>query len=1421
MNEDGTYNFNRQDTMETEIFDAYSKYGLKTLYMLNASPNWMTDPNSYFPNDLRKIYDVTKAICQNYKDKIDTLQIFNEVNTSYGLTYKNSAPDRYASVLKAMALGAVDSGADIKIATSGMAGGSSFLGRYCNLFLLNDVSKYFDYYAGHDYIDYQANNNITQGDHYPTSDYLDAAARFGNKRTWMTEYGIRYPYTEPDYNLSLTEQKNQARSAPVELIKAISMGYDKAFWFLHGYINEDNKSYGTLNKEKEPHMVYSTISALTNQLGNAEYCGNFENMPEGVYGYKFNEGAEEIGCFWAENDTQITIKTDADSILLADIMGNEEEVATSDGSYTFTTSADIKYVRVNGQILSAVNEYVKPNYEETYFKDTVSDEDRIVLEIDFDETAKANNVATDGYELSTTDANNATITVYNFSNKVVSGSLCFSSNDDWNVAGDFDNITVPANDKVDVPITITGGDNLRSKVTSQIYINGVIDGKKISRCVTTVTTKDNYKPSEDDHSFLGFWNQDYWTYSKPANAIITNTSAENYLYTFSCDYTNVTDSKYTWHIRDGFSHGVFDNSEGFAYSVKTDTTPSNGSYIRANLHAQVWDYSGRRYHCTILRGIDNYAENSMYLKQGVWRQAMCCWTDLNYIDGGPDKQPLDPSEIKKIAFDIEVITNEKVIDFAVTDLGAVKYNNYSQKPSISNIAYNNGNIAGQVDSGNISGVRLFIDGVSYEAEVNGGNVIVPINLLNGSYNVSAFVFDSYGNCSNQYETKITAENTGTYNITYYPVDGVDVPDNARTDAGEIYTIPADIPQKNGYSFVGWATENNSDAPRYMPGETIGVFADINLYPVFQKGSPNEYAYMSGTDGGVDWKFEKAIGTLTISPTEDKNDVAVSVHWGDTAKRARTYYTADNRVIYTENEYMACPWGMYEWSADGRVSKADYSHVKKIVIKEGIKTIPEYGFHSNFSGNPNISGTWTYHTGLTELVLPDGLESIGTDSFRNSQLTRVELPASLKSIGTRAFASDSASSATITSVKIIEPSQLQSIGSQAFDNQSKLETICLPESVNFIGNYAFRIPNLCIAFKGNKPEMNGNATFTATSKIYYPMGKTGWDIFVPSSVGAGSSTKIDSDSFTDFGRLGSDAVWFYDDTDGKNKLDIYGSGTVYVTWNARPWAREDVKEIAIHDGITGGNVSMFGGVYPHTALEKITIPSSMTALPDDFCSGCTKLKTVVFAENSQLTTIGSRAFGRTAITDINLPGSVTSIGDQCFSGDPNGLSKKTMNSIVLNGDAPEVESANGPFRGVSTKIFVKAGAGGYDAENKWAQGTTEKANGEDDDIKGITLLRFSENNVYAELTNEEDGTVTAEIYNFSYKDIPYCLILAAYDDGGERLKAVKIFSNTIFASDIKVNSETRSGKLTIAETDKLKAFVWDSKTLQPFGENLSK
>ena len=586
---------------------------------------------------------------------------------------------------------------------------------------------------------------------------------------------------------------------------------------------------------------------------------------------------------------------------------------------------------------------------------------------------------------------------------------------------------------------------------------------------------------------------------------------------------------------------------------------------------------------------------------------------------------------------------------------------------------------------------------------------------------------------------------------------------------------------------------------------LGTIIALPSFAAELNAEPESYASMSGVYGETTWEYVAEGGVLTISPKDGQTGVSIPKSPTD-VKRTREYFDAEGNSLGTLTKYMACPWGMYEWSADGLVSKADYSHVKKIVIEEGIKTIPEYGFHSNFYDNSNISDT--FHTGLTELVLPAGLESIGADNFRNSKLTSVELPASLNTIGSRAFASDSASSATITSVKIIEPSQLQSIGSQAFDNQSKLETICLPESVNFIGNYAFRIPNLCIAFKGNKPEMNGNATFTATSKIYYPMGKTGWDIFVPSSVGAGSSTKIDSDSFTDFGRLGSDAVWFYDDTDGKNKLDIYGSGTVYVTWNARPWAREDVKEIAIHDGITGGNVSMFGGVYPHTALEKITIPSSMTALPDDFCSGCTKLKTVVFAENSQLTTIGSRAFQNTAIEVIGIPGSVTTLNDQCFVA-------KSLKAVRFDGNAPE-SKGNSPFNTVKCLVFKNSTASGFDTDKSWAVGTSGNAA----QVAGVTVLDIPETGIYAVQSASADGTITANVYNLSNAEKSCTLIVAGYEtEDRKRLVQARPVPITVAVGTNGINEGTTSGKLTTSASYWLKSYLWDINTLNPITDSI--
>ena len=68
------------------------------------------------------------------------------------------------------------------------------------------------------------------------------------------------------------------------------------------------------------------------------------------------------------------------------------------------------------------------------------------------------------------------------------------------------------------------------------------------------------------------------------------------------------------------------------------------------------------------------------------------------------------------------------------------------------------------------------------------------------------------------------------------------------------------------------------------------------------------------------------------------------------------------------------------------------------------------------------------------------------------------------------------------------------------------------------------------------------------------------------------------------------------------------------------------------------------------LKRITIPDSVTSIGNSAFSGCRSLASVVFGENSQLTSIGNCAFiGCGGLTSITIPDSVTSIGSGAFYG----------------------------------------------------------------------------------------------------------------------------------------------------------------------------
>lgn len=119
------------------------------------------------------------------------------------------------------------------------------------------------------------------------------------------------------------------------------------------------------------------------------------------------------------------------------------------------------------------------------------------------------------------------------------------------------------------------------------------------------------------------------------------------------------------------------------------------------------------------------------------------------------------------------------------------------------------------------------------------------------------------------------------------------------------------------------------------------------------------------------------------------------------------------------------------------------------------------------------------TSLTEIVLPQGLTSIGANVFDGcSNLANTVLPAGITSIGTSAF--DGCSKLT----EIVLPEGITSIGNLAFKGCSSLTEIFLPASITNVGARAFKgcTGLTALVFEGNKTVGTGDGQITLDTDI---------------------------------------------------------------------------------------------------------------------------------------------------------------------------------------------------------------------------------------------------------------------------------------------------------------------------------------------------
>ena len=317
--------------------------------------------------------------------------------------------------------------------------------------------------------------------------------------------------------------------------------------------------------------------------------------------------------------------------------------------------------------------------------------------------------------------------------------------------------------------------------------------------------------------------------------------------------------------------------------------------------------------------------------------------------------------------------------------------------------------------------------------------------------------------------------------------------------------------------------------------------------------------------------------------------------------------------------------------------------------------------------------------LTEVIIPDGVTSIGVQAFYDcSRLESVAIPGTVTSIGSSAFLGTKfyesqpdglvvfgkvvykmkGSSPTVMTVPegivcigdyafenctglthVTIPSSVTSIGMLAFWNCSSLTSVTIPDSVTSIGQGAFcNCSGLTSVTIPNRVTSIGRDAFADTPFYYFqPNGLVVFGKVAYKMKGSCPASVVIPDGIVSI----TDEAFFN------------CSGLSSVTL---PNGIESVGEYAF-SGCTG----LSGMTLPHSVkvigycafsecsgLTQMTIPSSVAHIAACAFENCTALADVTVGYGVR--SIGPMAFnGCTSLTNIAIPASVTSIGGSAFQG----------------------------------------------------------------------------------------------------------------------------------------------------------------------------
>ena len=344
----------------------------------------------------------------------------------------------------------------------------------------------------------------------------------------------------------------------------------------------------------------------------------------------------------------------------------------------------------------------------------------------------------------------------------------------------------------------------------------------------------------------------------------------------------------------------------------------------------------------------------------------------------------------------------------------------------------------------------------------------------------------------------------------------------------------------------------------------------------------------------------------------------------------------------------------------------------------------------------------------DLVIKEGITSIGNDCFNGTKIKSVKLPSTLETLGGNAFANCK----NITSVKI--PASLKTLSNHVFANCTSLTTVDVSgcTQIQTIGRYCFEKSGITsfdfTPFAANMTSISEGLFNGCTSLTTV----TGYEL-VTCATAVGENM---------FNNAPISALKFPPNIETIGSYAFYG-------YNG------SIKEIVIPDAVK----TIGSRAFASTAITKVVLPSSLTTLSNhvfancsslvtidiskctllssigEYCfencsniteldfrpfaanltkmdtgvfNGCKKLASVPGFENATgLSAISGSTFKSCPLTEIKLPANITSIGGYAFYGHKSTQAElRIPNGVTTIGDHAFTRGSSG---GQGTKVYLSA------------------------------------------------------------------------------------------------------------------------------------